>query len=209
MPRSGQYHSQDLSSGDDLPSASAARAAALHGQWEKVKAAVPPDVYDALKGAFDGGSCHLPGALDGLLRWKLREGRGLERLPDLSEGLENRLRAAADCLTREEMIASIKTRRYPHARISRLLTHALLGTDAPRLSPLPGYGYVLGFRREASALLRGPRQAGFPFLTQAEPGADAYEMRLDARADDLWALGAGQPFGAIFREKLFTAFMLQ
>ena len=201
VPRSGRYHDTALPADEALPSATAVRAAALSGQWEQVRAAVPSDVFDALKAAFESGSCHLPHALDGLLRWKLREGKGLDRLPDLSEGIENRLSAAAGCLTREEMIGKIKTKRYPYARISRLLTHTLLGADAARLSALPEYGYVLGFRREASALLRGGQKAGFPFLTHADPGALSDEMRLDARADDLWALGARQPFGAIFREK--------
>ncbi|MBQ7455063.1 MAG: nucleotidyltransferase family protein [Clostridia bacterium] len=198
LPRSGSYHDETLPV-DALPSATAVRAAALAGDWERVRAAMPKEAFSLLEQAFAQGDFHPPQALDALLRWRLRAGDDFSALPALSEGLENRLPRAADCLSREEMIRAVKTKRYPYARISRLLTHVLLGTDAKLLSPLPTRAYVLGFRREASGLLKSSDSlALLPSLpTRA---ADA-ECALDARAADLWALGAGQPFGSLYRCK--------
>ena len=201
VPRSGQYHDEALPGPDTLPSATAVRKAALAGRWEQVQAAMPAAAFALMREAFAAGKYHPPGALDALLRWKLRQQRDFSMLPDLSEGIENRLHMSASALTREDMIQAVKSKRYSHARISRLLTHALIGTDGRRLSALPEYGYVLGFRGNASHVLKKAEKEGFPFLPSAIKDASGEEMTLDIRADDLWQLGAEQPFGGIFREK--------
>ena len=201
VPRSGQYHSDLLPQDGALPSATAVRAAALSGQWEQVKAALPPSAFALLKSEFDQGRAHMPDALTPLLRWKLRTKRDFSLLPDLSEGVENRLSSAADCLMRDDMVMQIKSRRYSYARINRLLTHALTDTDSRQISTFPRYAYILGFRKEASRLLKLPEDAPLRLYSAADPNAEDAEMRLDIRADDLWALGANQPFGTIFREK--------
>lgn len=200
IPRSGSYHDADLHR-NALPSATAVRAAALRGDWQAVQAAMPADAYKLMKDAFDAGRFHAPEALDGLLRWTLRQGGDFSHLPNLSEGLENRLAAAADALTREEMARAVKSKRYPYARVNRLLTHALVGTDARQLSPLPAYAYVLGFKKRFSGLLKASQGDGFALYPRLPAGEQGYEQQLDARAADLWALGARQPFGAIWREK--------
>ena len=200
VPRSGSYHDAALPEGHTLPSASAVRAAILAGAWDRVEESMPPAAYAVLKKVMTENRWHAPEALTPLLRWTLRQEKDFSRLPDVSEGLENRLAAARNESTREAMIQAVKTRRYPYARISRLLTHALTGTDAARLSKQPEYAYVLGFRGDASRLLNSAEE-GFRFLSKAAPHPDSYDAALDIAADDLWNLGAGQPFGAIFREK--------
>ena len=200
VPRSGDYHADSLEQ-DALPSATAVRAACLRAEWDKVRAAVPGYAYDALRAAFEGGAYHPPTALNSLLRWTLRQEQDFSRLPGLSEGLENRLGRAADCLTREDMVFAVKSKRYPYARVSRLLTHALLGTEAAHLAPLPPHAYLLGFRGSASSLLKDVSSEDFTVYSHAPKAVANAEMALDIRADDLWNLGAGQPFGAIYREK--------
>ena len=98
---------------------------------------------------------------------------------------------------REGMVQSIRSKRYPYARVNRLLTHALLDTHAQALSPLPQYACLLGFKRECSSLLRSAKN--LPLLPRLKPQDRLPEQLLDARAWDLWALGAGQPFGALYR----------
>ena len=75
-----------------------------------------------------------------------------------------------------------------------------MDTQGGKLGKLPSYAYVLGFRRNASHLLRAAEQNGFLLPANARANI-SYEMDLDIRADDLWNLGASKPFGAIFREK--------
>lgn len=48
-------------------------------------------------------------------------------LPDVSEGLEYRIKEAANVSTTlEGLLSYIKTKRYTHTRIQRILLHSLL-----------------------------------------------------------------------------------
>lgn len=198
--RLGSYHDPKLTDDGSFPSATAVRNAILAGKWEAVAKAVPKETYQMIGEAWERHGFHAPEALDDLLRWKLRENHDFERLPDLSEGIENRLSRAADCRCRQEMVYAVKTKRYPYARINRILTHVLLGTERDKLDALPQYAYILGFKRRFSPLLRLPKENAFQLFTAAGQ-AQSYDLLLDIRADDLWALGAGQPFGALYRNK--------
>ena len=202
VPRSGQYHSVALPVDGAFPSASAIRAAIDAERWEEISLAVPTASYRLMREAAESGRLCKPGALDALLRWKLRQTADFSKLPDLSEGIENRLhQAAATALTREQMVQAVKSKRYPYARINRLLTHVLMETDASQLETFPAYAYLLGFRKGASQLLRRKKDAPFQFYPTALPHPVSYDMQLDIRANDLWAVDAGMPFGGIFREK--------
>ena len=204
IPRRGDYLATELPEDQRaLPSATAVRAAALKGDWQSVRRSMPESAYLALKQGFDAGKVHLPEALTPLLRWALRNEGKILSLPDLSEGIENRFAAAANCLDRSEMVLTIKSKRYPYARISRLLSNLLLGTDRSQLQPLPSHAYLLAARKEHTALLRQLQSDDFHLHTSLNSSCTAYEEQLDARAEALWSLGAGQPFGAIYREKPF------
>ncbi len=201
VPRHGGYHAESLpeESSDDFPSAAAVRSAFLRNGPSAVKHFVPSAVYDILASEQIDGRIHTPDALNDLLRWTLRTKCCFSHLPDLSEGIENRLSLGANCLTRDNMVQAIRAKRYPYARINRLLTHALLDTHAQDLSDLPKYAYLLGFRRESSAFLHSVKD--FPLLPRLTPQASLPDQLLDARAWDLWALGARQPFGQLYRCK--------
>lgn len=54
----------------------------------------------------------------------------IAKLPDVGEGLENRIAdAAVRCSTSSEIADLVKTKRYTHARIRRILACALLGIE--------------------------------------------------------------------------------
>lgn len=74
------------------------------------------------------------------------------------EGLSNRLyHTVQRAASAEELLERLKTKRYPTARLRRLIMDAALGyTDA--LAPLPPYLHVLGASK-----------AGFDVLKQAQP----------------------------------------
>ena len=196
--REGDYHSKQLSD-TVLPSASAVRQAILSHDINMAAAAMPPSAASILSEELSAGRLHPPEALTPLLRISLRNNPLRQNLPECSEGLENRLRSAADGLNRDQMIAACKTRRYTWTRISRLLTHVLLDTESEKLPALPPYAYLLGFRRSAADTLRQIHRAGLP-LAGSLPGVpDPVCAALDKRADDLWSLGAGLPFGGLYR----------
>ena len=81
----------------------------------------------------------------------------IAKLPDVSEGLENSIKNAADsCNTLEELINIVKTKRFTQTRIQRILLYALLGIDkkqmeiSKRITP---YARVLGFNNKGKELI--------------------------------------------------------
>ncbi len=201
IERRGDYHAQTFQeSSFALPSASAVRAAFQRGDLAAVKGSMPDAAYQVLERAYQNNAVQQYKPLDTLLRWRLRHD-DFSQLPDLSEGIENRLEIAANAHTRDEMVLSVKTKRYTYARINRLLAHVLTETKASEIPALPDYAYVLGFRKQASDLIHAISKSELK-LYHRLPANDLTDMqKLDRRADDLWCLGASQPYGALYRAR--------
>ena len=128
----------------------------------------------------------------------LGNGSSLREIVGMDEGLEYRfLRAAQTAASREELIAAIKSKRYTHARLSRLCAHILLGVsrDFAAAHRAPTYARVLGFRKDAAPLLRAIKaHASIPLVTKAAAFDRADPLfSLDIRAQDLWSLGVSNP----------------
>ena len=200
VQRLGAYHASSL--GTALPSATALRGAILRGDWASVRNAMPDEAYHILRQAASAGRIHHPAALDRALLYRLRTMHADDYavLPELSEGIENRLASAAvSAASREELLLSAKTRRYPYARLSRLATHALLGmTDSClREEPQPQAAWLLGFRKDRQDLFRHFRlHSSLPILSKAaDVDRDAPWFTNECRAYDVWSLGAGLPSG--------------
>lgn len=103
-------------------------------------------------GRFSSGLQSLSDAL--LLQLRITPSQELARLPEMSEGLENRMvRAAATSQDFEQLCRQIKTRRYPMTRICRTLMAALLSLYEPApAAPLP-FVRVLGMTQRGERLL--------------------------------------------------------
>ena len=199
VPREGSYHATSLT--PDAPSATALRGAVLRGDWTGARAAMPADAYAVLEQEMLCGRIHRPESLDGALLYRLHtmDQEALSSLPDLSEGIEDRLSAAAAaCCSREGLLQHAKTRRYPYARLSRLCTHALLGITDTQLTrePLPPAAWLLGLKDTAAPVLRQLKHSGFPIIGKAAdyPQDEAW-FRTELLAYDLWALGCALPAG--------------
>lgn len=78
-------------------------------------------------------------------------------LPDVSEGLENKIKAAANnCNTLDELIANIKSKRYTQSRIQRILLYALLNItqkDINQSKRVIPYIRVLGFNKHGKRII--------------------------------------------------------
>ena len=77
-------------------------------------------------------------------------------LPDVSEGLENKIKAAANTSNNlEELILKIKSKRYTQSRIQRILLYALLNISEKDIAmskkQMP-YIRVLGFNKMVKKL---------------------------------------------------------
>lgn len=127
------------------------------------------------------------------------------QLPDLSEGLEHKLFAAArKAESLAEFYGLVKSKRYSHARVRRLTLSAFLGLSAD-LPALPPYLRVLGIGKQGEEILSSG--AALPFLSRPAQGkrltgSAQRVFSLETRADDLYALAspAPQPCGRDFSE---------
>lgn len=182
--RQSAYHSLEKTG---LASASAVRAMIAQGEEAALMDACPQASLDILRNS----PRHPPGALDRALMVNLlnRTAASLARMPEVSEGLERRILAAARQATgRAELVCQCKTRRYPAPRINRALTHALVGlTDYP---PRPPYARLLGFRERAKPLLKAIATSGFPLVSRPARSTAAGILQ-DMRAEELWQVGSG------------------
>lgn len=96
----------------------------------------------------------------------------LQTFPELSEGLENRLRKAADQAgTVADLLLRLKSKRYPYSRLQRVLAHLLLGTTSWQLAEFdatgPLYARVLALNSRGQRALRViSRHAEIPIVTK-------------------------------------------
>lgn len=209
VARTSGYHETALTAG--APSATALRGAILRGDWAQAERAMPAAAFRILREAASAARLHRPGTLDTALLYRLRTmtQEDYASLPDVSEGIEFRLRSAAmNARTREDMLQSAKTRRYPYARLSRLATHALLDFSAAQLTtlPLPDSALLTGLRRSASPLLTCLSQRSRLKLLSRSADLSLSEpwIAAELRAQDIWALGAGLPAGHLLSQRVAT-----
>lgn len=128
-------------------------------------------------------------------------------LPDVTEGLENRLfRAAQEAQTLEEFLSLAKTKRYTHSRLRRIALSALLDVQKQDMNQLPRYARVLGFNNLGRQALRRMQQTSSLLITPDFPTIyRKYPMlaKWDKLATDLFFLTTKQrrPCGEDFRRR--------
>ena len=92
----------------------------------------------------------------------------LSGVPDVSEGLENRiLKAAQSVSDLESLFDAIKSKRFTHARIRRIVLNAYLGTAAGmQNAPVP-YIRPLAFNKNGSEIIKKAAERGLPIYTKS------------------------------------------
>ena len=135
----------------------------------------------------------------------------LSALPDLSEGVENKLFSAIKVATSlEELYNTLKVKRYTHARIRRLVISAVLGADSSLFMKKPPYIRVLGFNKVGEKIIKNcAENSQIPIIMRAKEienlGADAQKVfSLECTATDLYALSLNKPIecGLEYKAKL-------
>lgn len=144
----------------------------------------------------------LPEALELAVLAQLRRmtPKEFETLPDLSEGIENRLEAAVRKSTSlEELYQEIKTKRYPLSRVRRLVLSAFLSLEQRDVITPPPYLRILGFTPAGRELLSDMKEsATLPFshslsvLAETSPMAARFAL-LEERSTDLYTLALPTP----------------
>ena len=122
----------------------------------------------------------------------------LKVLPDISEGLHNKIHLSARVATSlDELYNMIKSKRYTLARIRRLVLSAFLGFDSEFFMRTPPYVRVLGFGKQGEAHLKN-LAALIPIITRAAQikmlESDSQKVfDTECRATDIYALSLGKP----------------
>jgi len=201
--RSGSYHSLTTAPGV-LPSAAALRRAVLTGNWPGIQMMTEPAVMRIIERELQRGLVHFPGSLDMALRTMLLTADPcvFNALPNVSEGLDRLiLKYREHAVSRDELLGMMKSKRYTHARLSRLLTHFMLGITAEMMVERPRYARLLGFKQRATEHIRFVKRSGFSIIEKAARyDREDPEHILDMRAYDLWAMGVREPFGYGWRQ---------
>lgn len=201
IPRRGAAHDAAQAQGG-FASASLLRRR-LAGPPEGLRDFVPPAAHSLYCEQLAAG--HAPGSLPRLevailSRLRCMTPAQLGACADLSEGLENRLYAAARRAgSLRELFEAVKTKRYPLARIRRSVLACFLNIPREDLRTPPPYLRVLGFNAKGKEILsrakgtaKLPLGAGLARLRE-QGGTCARFAALEARATDLYMLSLPKP----------------
>ena len=131
-----------------------------------------------------------------------------KNLPDISEGIENKLFFSIRVATGlEELYSMIKSKRYTLARVRRLVLSAALGLTKEFFMVKPPYVRVLGISALGEEILKNSKTET-PVITKVakikELGEEVNKVfEFEQRATDLYALSLGNPTecGAEFKYK--------
>lgn len=171
--KGGSYNSTGIVS--ELSSATAIRKyIELASEFEKLKGQLPEDVLKFIldkkntdyKFVFEEGMFHY-------IKYKYSTFPStIQKLPDASEGLENRIcKNIANSSCMEELIKNIKSKRYAYTRISRILCQYFVGfdnfnTESMRKENCP-YARILGFNKKGASILKQAKKASvIPLITK-------------------------------------------
>lgn len=209
--RAAHYHDRDVTG--EIASATAVRGALLSGRTEAAYGALPGSGRELAERCLAEGRGPVAwGDLALVLLAALRRASVAElaELPDVSEGLEFKLKAAGGAGGLEELWSVLKSKRYSLTRLQRVLVHALLMTRRTEVAAWdesgPLYARVLAFGERGRHLLRTvARTASVPVVTKTTHflhGRELYGteltplqamLALDTLATDVYCLGMPSP----------------
>lgn len=135
--------------------------------------------------------------------------------PDISEGLENRIIAAAnEFSTMDEILAATKSKRYTHARLRRIILASYLGVTAELQKQSAPYIRVLGMNETGAKVLSlASKRAKVPLIASLKEAEKISPIaadfaRLEVKAGDIFSLSLQRPVGGKteYTNKLFKTF---
>lgn len=145
---------------DEFASSTAIRKLVSREQYDDLRKVMPQSSYMLLKEELKRGRTVLDISkfekeiIYNLRKMTLKE---IEDLPDVSEGLENAIKNAAEsCNNLTDLINIIKSKRYTQTRIQRILLYALLGITKKEMlnsKKVVPYARLLGISEKGKELL--------------------------------------------------------
>ncbi|MDL2289175.1 nucleotidyltransferase [Clostridia bacterium OttesenSCG-928-F22] len=191
--RLAAYHSEKIEG--PIASASAIRKS-FHTMPQDLMQTVPSVVLEGLNEEFIESDGLFPYVLS---HFRRLGPKGIEQLPDVSEGLHHRIHnAAMHATSLDDLVGTIKTARYPQTRIQRICLNALLGITKDDIATFakkdyPLYARALGIRRSSGRLVLDIKEkTRIPFMQKSAEYKDCIKenalFEYDTIATDLYAL---------------------
>lgn len=203
LPISRIGNAHDGKPEEGFASASYIRSLILSGNWDEAREYLPKSLWEIYQQEMQNGETAWmqtgERAVLSVLRRMSRE--QMAALPDVSEGIENRLyQAVRKSCGIEELYEQIKTKRYPLSRVRRLVLSAFLQIPSQMHKQVPPYLRVLAMNEKGREILgRMKRTATLPVsaslakLEKISPQAAQF-AKLEAECADQYR---------IFTERIF------
>ena len=169
----------------------------MESQTDDYDDLVPEDSADAISACAAAGMVARFENLERVLLYRLRTAtiEEIAALPDVGHGLENKILSARNETSLESMLLAIKSKRYPMARLRRILLDLLIGIKPEDTDNPPPYGRILALSERGRDILSAAKQAGttLPFATSlaklSELGGECRKCaELEARATAIYGL---------------------
>ena len=145
---------------DEFASATAIRRMLITRQFDDVRKSIPKTSYKVLGEELKQGHYVLDlFKFEKEILYQLRKMtvEEIRKLPDVSEGLENSIKNAADsCNSLNELINIVKSKRFTQTRIMRILLYALLEIDKKQMETsrkIIPYTRILGMNEKGKQLI--------------------------------------------------------
>lgn len=175
---------------NSYPSAMAIRHLIARG--EDLSSFMPKTCHDIYVNASQNALCPSDfSKLETAILAKLRMANNFDNLPDISEGIEQKLlKALKEANSLEQLYDLVKSKRITHARVRRLVLSAFLGITES--DSLPSYIKILGLSKQGAKLLSAKKNT-LPivgkFADVKKLSAQAQEeYKFECICDDIFAL---------------------
>lgn len=197
IKREGAAHDSRVISGDFV-SASYIREELVKGNVAFAERFMPVCLHGILSEKDIADTDKLKTAVLSVLRTKTAA--DFANLPDISEGLDNRmLFAVRSAVSPEDLYTQLKSKRYTLSRVRRLVFSAFLGLDNEFFMKTPPYVRLLGASDKGIEALKG----GYVYDILTKPaqikalGGDAQKVfDTECRATDIFTLSLKVPLEA-------------
>lgn len=151
---------------------------------------------EAIAGAIRNGSTASVQRLERILLYKLRSTSAEEiaGISDVGQGLENRIFGARMAGSLDELLFTVKTKRYTMSRIRRIMLCLILGITKEDMKQLPAYGRILAFNERGKEILaKAKNSTRIPFSTSIAKLSQINETaqrfaELEIKASDVYGL---------------------
>lgn len=204
--RIGVKHDSDELSGEY---SSASNIRNMINFSKEIESFVPHSVKEML----DGIDCADFSLIENAVMFKLRS-LGLDdirQLPDISEGIENRiLDSIRKSTSLNELLSDIKTKRYTMARIRRIIMSAAFSVDNSYLKKEPPYIHIIGYRKDSEDVVSAiAKNADRPVIISGKDSEKLCDFGkkvfdTECKATDLYGLAftPPRPCGKEYKEPL-------